>query len=206
MKMTINKYEPVYQQAYEVIRNMIIHGSLPPGTKLVEEKLALQLGVSRTPVRESIRRLEQEGLVRGKTVIKPSEHDLRNSYEIRILLEGYSARCAAEKLSKEQLELLWENVQKGKEGSLEEMMAANTAFHDIIMEASGNPYMIEVIDRMRSLILMCRRKVVHKNPCMHEEHEAIYEAIKTGDGDTAERLMQEHLRHNLEVCLLASDD
>ncbi|KYD18750.1 GntR family transcriptional regulator [Saccharococcus caldoxylosilyticus] len=102
---------------------------MSPGTKLVEGKLALQLGVSRTPVRESIRRLEQEGLVREKTVIKPSEHDLRNSYEIRILLEGYSARCAAEKLLKEQLELLRANVQKRKDGSLEEIMASNNTFH-----------------------------------------------------------------------------
>ncbi|GAX90269.1 GntR family transcriptional regulator [Effusibacillus lacus] len=206
MKTTISKYEPVYRQAYEVIRNMIIHGDLSPGTKLVEEKLAAHLGVSRTPVREAIRRLEQEGLVKGKTVIEPSEDELRDSYGIRILLEGYSARCAAENLTSEQKETLKNIIQTGKIGTIEEKVAANTTFHDIIMEASGNRYIIEVIDRMRSLILLCRRKVVHTRDCIHDEHEAICKAIMDGDGERAERLMKQHLQSNLDVCLLHSDD
>lgn len=205
MNKEIKKYEPVYQQAYEIIRNMIIDGTLPPGTKLTEEKMALQLGTSRTPIRESIRRLEQEGLVADKTVIEPSEDDLKDSYGIRFLLEGYSARCAAINLTEQQKKQLKRSVDLGKSDKLEDIMEANTTFHDVVMEASGNRYMIEVIDRMRALILMCRSKVVHTSQCMADEHEAIYNAIINGDPDTAEQLMKEHLEHNLHICLLNSN-
>lgn len=206
MKKEIKKNEPVYQQAYEIIRNMIIDGSLPPGSKLTEEKLAAQLGISRTPIRESIRRLEQEGLVAGKTVVEPSEDNLKDSYGIRILLEGYSARCAALNFTEEQKQRLLSSTELGKSDKLEDIMEANTTFHDIIMEASGNRYMIDVIDHMRALILLCRSKVVHTSQCMADEHAAIYKAITDGNPDLAERLMREHLEHNLQICLLDADE
>ena len=85
------KSRPAYNQSYEIIRDMILQGDIPRGTKIVEEKLASELGVSRTPIRESIRKLEQEGLIANKMVINPSEKDLRNTFQVRMLLEGHSA-------------------------------------------------------------------------------------------------------------------
>src|SRR5690242_20650899 len=90
-----DRSRPAYHQSYEIIRDKILNGELPGGTKIVEEKIAADLGVSRTPIRESIRKLEHEGLVVNKRVVKPSEKDLRNMFQVRILLEGYSAKCAA---------------------------------------------------------------------------------------------------------------
>ncbi|BCJ87082.1 GntR family transcriptional regulator [Effusibacillus dendaii] len=198
MKMQIRKYEPMHQQAYEILRNMIIEGILTPGTKLVEEKLAAQMGVSRTPIRESIKRLEQDGLVQENMVIEPSEDDLRDSYEIRMLLEGYSARCAAVSFTEAEKKELQKTVQQAKEGSFEEALKANTVFHDLIVKASGNKRMIDVLEKMRSLILLCRHQIVKSHPCLHDEHDKICEAISSGDADAAEKLMKEHLHHNME--------
>lgn len=92
MQYSSNNSRTAHQQSYETLRDMILNGTIPQGTKLVEEKLATQLGVSRTPIRESIRKLEQEGLIVNKRVVKLSETDLRNTFELRMLLEGHAAQ------------------------------------------------------------------------------------------------------------------
>jgi len=201
------KASPAYRQSYEIIREMIISGALPRGTKIVEEKLASELGVSRTPIRESIRKLEQEGLINNKKVVNPSEKDLRNTFQVRILLEGYSARCAATYLHENELHLLKECVEIGRTGTIDEIMRANESFHEIIVQASNNPVMIEMIDRMQSIIYLFRRTVVYYNrPFLIDEHERIYDAIHARDGQTAELLMQQHLLADLEFCIhLLSD-
>lgn len=79
-----------YVQAYEYIRDRILSGELERGTKLVEERLAEEMGISRTPVRDSIRKLEQEGLIKEKRVVNPSDMDLRHVFQVRILLEGFA--------------------------------------------------------------------------------------------------------------------
>jgi len=202
LTQTTNKSRPAYRQSYEIIRDMILNGTLSRGTKIVEEKLALELGVSRTPIRESIRKLEQEGLIANKKVINPSEKDLRNTFQVRILLEGYSARCAANYLSHNEILSLWECVKGGRTGAKDEIMKANERFHEVIVHASNNPVMIDMIDRMQSIIYLFRRTVVYYNrPFLIDEHEKIYEAIKARDGQGAELLMQQHLQTDLDFCL-----
>ena len=95
-----------YHQAYEVIRDRILNGDIPGGTKVVEEKLAVELGFSRTPIRDSLRQLGHEGLIVNKKVVQPTEKDLRNLFQVRILLEGSSAKSAATYLSEEDLNSL----------------------------------------------------------------------------------------------------
>ncbi|MDF2903364.1 MAG: GntR family transcriptional regulator [Bacillus sp. (in: firmicutes)] len=193
---------PAYHQSYEIIRDRILNGELPGGTKIVEEKLAADLGFSRTPIRESIRRLENEGLIVKKKIVKPSEVDLRNMFQVRILLEGHSAKCAASYLPENELQSLRECVEIGKTGTFDEIMKANERFHEIIVNASNNPVMIDIIDRMKSIIYLFRRTVVFYNrPFLIEEHENIYEAIKARAGQTAEQLMQQHLELDLDFCL-----
>lgn len=208
MPQKIKKSSPAYLQSYEIIRDKILNGEIPGGTKIVEEKLATELGVSRTPIRESIRRLEHEGLIVKKRVVKPTEKDLRNMFNVRILLEGYSAKCAASYLHENDLKALWECVEIGRTGTFEEIMKANERFHEIIVHASNNPVMIDIIDRMQSIIYLFRRTVVFYNrPFLIDEHEKIYEAIKAREGQTAELLMQQHLQSDLDFCLhLLSDN
>lgn len=207
LKRDTEKAGPAYHQSYEIIRDRILNGELQGGTKIVEEKLAKELGVSRTPIRESIRRLENEGLIVKKIVVKPTETDLRNLFQVRILLEGFSAKCAASYLPDNELDNLKECVEIGKTGTFEEIMKANERFHEIIVNASNNPVMIDMIDRMQSIIYLFRKTVVFYNrPFLIEEHEHIYEAIKARDGQTAEQLMQQHLQLDLDFCLHLLND
>lgn len=202
MAKNTEKSRPAYNQSYEIIRDMILQGDIPRGTKIVEEKLASELGVSRTPIRESIRKLEQEGLIANKMVINPSEKDLRNTFQVRMLLEGHSARFAATYLPESEFDSLLECVRIGRTGTLEEIMKANEKFHEIIVQASNNPFMIDIIDRMQSIIYLFRRTVVYYNrPFLIDEHEHIYEAIKARNGDQAEVLMKQHLQADLDFCL-----
>lgn len=191
-----------YIKAYEYIRDRILNGELERGTKLVEEKLATEIGISRTPVRESIRKLEQEGLINQKRVVNPSDMDLRHIFQVRILLEGFAARYCSSYMTEEALAKLKTAVEIGSTGTTEEVMAANNEFHEIIVAATNNPMMIDIIERMRSIIYLFRKTVVyHKRPFLIEEHHEIYQAILRHDGDEAERLMKVHLQNDLEFCL-----
>ncbi|WP_207953247.1 GntR family transcriptional regulator [Paenibacillus agricola] len=202
MQDSNNKSLSAYQQSYEALRDMILTGTIKQGTKLVEEKLATELGVSRTPIRESIRKLEQEGLIVNKRVVKLSETDLRNTFELRKLLEGHGARSAAAYMSEQEYLALERCVKIGRSGSLEAIMEANKEFHEIIMRASNNTLMIDLFDRMQSVIYLFRQTVVyHNRPFLIDEHQKICEAIGAHDGDTAEQLMKEHLQADLDFCL-----
>ncbi len=197
-----NRSRPASHQSYEILRDRILNGELLGGTKIVEEKIAAELGFSRTPIRESIRKLEHEGLIVNKRVVKPSEKDLRNLFQVRMLLEGYSAQCAASYLKENDLQSLRKCVEIGKSGTVEKIMEANERFHEIIVGASNNPVMIDIIDRMSSIIYLFRKTVVFYNrPHLIDEHEQIYEAIKARDGQKAETLMKTHLQADLEFCL-----
>jgi DNA-binding GntR family transcriptional regulator len=191
-----------YLQSYEYIRDQILNGELERGTKLIEEKLAEQLGVSRTPIRESIRKLEQEGLVKQKRVVNPTDMDLRHYFQVRILLEGFAARSAATYMNETDLNQLKECIDIGRNGTNEEIMEANKQFHDIIVNATNNPVMVDTIERMQSIIYLFRKTVVyHNRPFLIDEHQEIYDAIVSHNGNEAERLMKEHIQADLEFCL-----
>ncbi|HJF31628.1 MAG TPA: GntR family transcriptional regulator [Sporosarcina psychrophila] len=203
-EVTQNNKSPrsAYHQAYEVIRDRILNGDMPGGTKVVEEKLAAELGFSRTPIRDSLRQLGHEGLIVNKKVVQPTEKDLRNLFQVRILLEGFSAKSAATYLPEEELNSLSNCVRLGREGTVEEIMDANERFHKIIVQASGNALMIDTIDRMKSIIYLFRKTVVlYNRPRLIDEHEEIYEAIKARDGEKAKQLMEAHLKEDLDFCL-----
>ncbi|AJD90230.1 GntR family transcriptional regulator [Jeotgalibacillus malaysiensis] len=188
-----------YVLAYETIRDRILNGELEGGTKLTEERLAEELGVSRTPIRESIRRLEQEGLIKKKRVVKPTESDLRHMFQVRMILEGHAARTAAAYMTDDELTALAECIHIGRTGTIEEIMKANKQFHDLIVQASRNPVMIDIIDQMQSIIYLFRKTVVyHKRTGLIDEHEEIYEAIKGRDAEKAELLMKKHLQADLD--------
>jgi DNA-binding GntR family transcriptional regulator len=204
---SVRKVEPAYQQAYEIIREMIIGGSLPAGQKLTEESLAAKLNVSRTPIRESLRRLERDGLVVDKQVVKPTAKMLRDLYSLRILLEGYAAIQAAGSLTSEQLATLHTCIDTAKKGSKEDAMQSNTVFHDTIMQASENPYMLETYEKLRSMILLFRHDVVFYNRAhLQDEHEQIYNALANRSAESGESLMKEHLQNDLAFCLSCLKD
>lgn len=200
--MTKKSTQLAYIQAYEYIRDQILNGELERGTKLVEERLAEEMGISRTPVRDSIRKLEQEGLIKDKRVVNPSDTDLRDVFQVRMLLEGFAVRHCAMYMTEDDIRKLQGCVEVGRTGTMEQVMAANKEFHEIIVGATNNPVMIDIFERMQSIIYLFRKTVVyHKRPLLIEEHQEIYDAIVGHDADEAERLMKAHLQLDLEFCL-----
>ena len=200
--MSTKKHQLAYIQVYEYIRDKILHGKIERGTKLTEEKLATEFGVSRTPVREAIRKLEQEGLIKQKKVVNPTEKDLRDYFQVRILLESYAARTAAIFMRDEDRKKLEECIFIGRNGTPEEIMEANEKFHDLIIRSTNNPVMIDTIERMQSIIYLFRKTVVyHKRPFLIDEHQNIFEAITSHKPDKAAKLIEEHLQADLEFCL-----
>jgi DNA-binding GntR family transcriptional regulator len=199
---TMKQQHSASDTAYEKIRDAIFEDKYERGEKLTEVKLADELGVSRTPVRDAMRKLEEEGLIKDKRVINPTIKDLMNTFDVRMLLEGFAVRQAARYMGPDRMEELKKCVEAAKQGTTEEIMEANKEFHDIIVRASNNDVLIDTIERMQSVIFLFRRTVVyHQRPRLIEEHEAILEAIQNHEEDKAEALMKSHLKKDLDFSI-----
>jgi DNA-binding GntR family transcriptional regulator len=198
----------------------VLSGELPSGTRLRQEALAEEFGVSRTPVREALRKLQAGGLVelqphRGAVVRGLSPREIRHAYEVRAALEALAAQLAAERISREQLQRL--NHAQGKfRAALERTVArrrggrevgvreirlwgnANDEFHQTIHEASGNEVLTGTLAQLhRNFPRDLSRLVVSESTAMLEanvrEHEAILEALSRHDATAAHDLMRKHV-------------
>jgi DNA-binding GntR family transcriptional regulator len=198
----------------------VLSGELPSGTRLRQEALAEEFGVSRTPVREALRKLEAGGLVelqphRGAVVRGLSSREIRDAYEVRAALEALAAGLAAERINREQLERL-RRVQAEFRTALERTVAkrsggrevgvrelrrwarANDDFHQTIHEASGNEVLADALARLaRNFPRDLSRLVVSESTAMLEanvrEHGAILDALSGHDAAAAYELMQGHV-------------
>ncbi len=192
-----------YTYAYETIRDQILCGEIETHVKLTEEMLADKLGISRTPIRSAIAKLEQEGLIRNKRIFIPTASDMRNIFQVRMLLEGHAAKYCSNFISEEALNNLKKCIDIGYNGSTEEIMQANHDFHQIIVQETKNPVLIQIIDRMQSIIYLFRKLVVQqKRPHLIDEHASIYRAIEEHNEQLAQELMVEHLKNDLEFSLI----
>jgi DNA-binding GntR family transcriptional regulator len=186
------------------IRAMIMRGDLRPGERLLEDRIADQLGVSRNPVREAIRALEAGGLVevqprRGAYVTKFDLDDLRNLLELRSLLEAYAAELAARHRSDADLVELGRCVHEGREAAARQdhVVAADCHrdFHLAIERAAGNQHLGAVVAPLRDKTeLVFSVLLDQRGPMGWDEHEAIREAIADGDPVQAMVCTREHMR------------
>lgn len=191
-----------YDYAYATLRDQILNGEIAADTKLTETMLAEKLNISRTPIRASIAKLEEEGLIKDKHVNIPTESDIRHIFQVRSILEGFSANYCADFISEESLAKLKECIETARTGNKEEQLDANFLFHQTIVEETHNPEIVRIIDRMQSIIYLMRKTVtLQHRPHLIDEHEKIYQAIKTGDGALAEKLLQQHLEKDLAFSL-----
>ena len=163
----LDSYRPLRELVCETIRQAIVDGVFSPGERLMEIQLADEMGVSRTPVREAIRKLELEGFVvmiprRGTYVADISIKDINEVYEIRTSLEVLAAGLAAERISDEELEtmqrLLVEIGQHIEDGNIEKIVEIDTAFHDVLYKASRNGRLAGIINNLREQITVIRRR------------------------------------------------
>ncbi len=190
---------------FETIRSAIVHGELKPGERLMEVQLAEELGVSRTPVRESIRKLELEGLVKmvprkGAYVTPMSVTDLVEMMEIRGALEGLVARLAAKYASPEEIDALRESNDCFENaignGDYDGIIDYDIAFHEILYKACGNNRLRSMIHSLREQMLRMRVEYVHHVTDMHPlrgQHRAIIDGVANGDPDAAEAAAKAHI-------------
>jgi DNA-binding GntR family transcriptional regulator len=198
-----DEYLSLHDRVIAEIRQAILGGRLKPGERLVEERLADELGVSRNPVREAIRVLASEGLIevtarRGASVASMSEQETRETIEVRALLEGQNARLAARRHDKEVIERIEAVLNKGAEavaaGQYELLPDLNQQFHRELAEAGQNRVLGDLLKKLRerTAMLFSPSDPVRQARTW-EEHAAILRAIIDGDERAAAALAVEHV-------------
>jgi len=204
-KLEIGNYKPLREIVFEYLRNSILNGELEPGERLMELQLAQQLGVSRTPVREAIRKLELEGLVemiprKGAYVADMSIKDILDVLEVRMFLEGLAAYLAAERMSEDEIEKLKEVLKKFEEGLVtmekEDMIELDNKFHDMIIAGSRNNKLLQIVQGLQEQFQ--RFRVIYFNEYNEHQdlikyHRAIVEAIDNRDSKQAQEYAQTHV-------------
>lgn len=189
----------------DTLRAKIVTGELKPGDSLAEKKLEEEFKVSRTPVREAIRQLEAEGLVRllpkkGAVVEGVTEQDLEEIYTIRMMIEGLAARWAAMRITKEEGDNLYELVElleffQGK-GEVDRMTEIDNKFHQLILDASKSKSLQHALRGFMDYAQKARfasLRISGRSEKMFEEHLKIYKAIIRRDAEEAEKAMREHV-------------
>jgi DNA-binding GntR family transcriptional regulator len=199
-------FSTAVDNVYNEVRKLIIRKKLASGRKLSEIGLSEQLGVSRTPVREALRRLSNDGLVSivprsGAWVASPSWREVEDAYAVRGKLEGWAAGVAALNVKSLFLASLEEQIALEEEifkiGDTERYIEVNTAFHMIIAEASGNSVLAGFIGEMLSktsiyMVFAGRYFDFETNPSL-DEHKKILDAFAAKDGPACARVMEEHV-------------
>ena len=206
LDLTAQHHKPLRDIIYDDLKMGILTGKILPGTRLLEVELADKMGVSRTPVREAIRRLEKEGLVNieprhGAYAAKVSVEDMIEILEVRELMESMAAQLAANRITQEQLDTLLQTeneYQKAvKSGDVEDMIVLDAKFHKQVVEASHNRTLCQLIEPLQEIALRFRYMYYNDNTRaekMPSEHERILKALSQGNGEAARKAAEKHLR------------
>ena len=202
---------PLRDVVFKKLRREILLGELAPGERLMEIHLAQRLGVSRTPIREAIRKLELEGLVtmiprRGAEVAQISEKNLEDVLEVRTSLERLAVRLACERMNEEQLSELHDACEHfaavTKTKDMTAITQADVALHDVIIRSTGNRKLEQVISNLSEQMYRYRFEYI-KDASYHtlliEEHERIYQSIAARDSAKAEQEIVTHIENQLQT-------
>lgn len=205
LNLDIQNHRPLREIVYEELKMQILKGQIVPGTRMMEVEMAEEMGVSRTPIREAIRKLEKEGLVtieprKGAYASQISTKDMVDILEVRQNMEGLAAYYAAIRMTDEQKKKLSEIADAYNKAVIEnntpDMIKYDTAFHHLIVEGSGNKMLVHMIEQLQELVLRFRYlyyddfKRAEKMP---REHKVIYDAIVTGDTEKARKAADVHI-------------
>ena len=210
-QVSMNEYLPLRDVVFNTLRQAILRGELKPGERLMEIQLANKLGVSRTPIREAIRKLELEGLVlmiprRGAEVAEITEKNLTNVLEIRKALEELAVTLACERITQEQIEEIREMAKEfeAKLASKDVTQAAeaDAAFHEVIYKATDNERLIHLLNNFREQMYRYRVEYL-KNKNYHklltEEHEEVIDAIEHKEKERAAKIISRHIDNQVKA-------
>ena len=205
LNLDLQNHRPLREIVYEELKRQILVGEIAPGTRMMEVELAEDMGVSRTPVREAIRKLEKEGLVtieprRGAYASDISIKDMVDVLEVRQMLEGMAASMAAQKVTEEEkLDFVEANSaykNAVKKGNIDEIIRYDELFHQLIVSYSGNKTLNQLLSQVQELALRFRY-IYYDDFSRYEnmpvEHEEIEEAIISGDTQKAKVVAEEHV-------------
>jgi DNA-binding GntR family transcriptional regulator len=199
------EYLPLREVVFNTLRKAILTGELKPGERLMEIHLANQLGVSRTPIREAIRKLELEGLVvmmprRGAEVAQITEKSLRDVLEVRRSLDALCAELACDRITAEELEKLKTACEQFEKAAgtddVAEIAKADVALHDIIVQATRNRRLIQIVNNLSEQMYRYRFEYIkdeERHDNLVEEHRMIYERILCRDKEKAAEASKLHI-------------
>ena len=205
LNFDIQNHRPLREMVYEELKMQILTGAIVPGTRMMEVELAETMGVSRTPIREAIRKLEKEGLViirprRGAYASSISTQDMLEILEVRQNMGGLAAYFAASRMTPDQLDTLKQLSDKYNEavnaGNTEDMIEYDTKFHRCIVDSCNNKVLVQMIEQLQEMVLRFRYiyyDTFRRAENMPEEHQAIYDAIACGDEDAARAAADVHI-------------
>ncbi len=205
LNVKMNEYLPLRDVVFNTLRQAILRGELAPGERLMEIQLADRLGVSRTPIREAIRKLELEGLVlmiprKGAEVARISAKSLRDVLEVRRSLEELASELACQRMTEEQIQEL-EEAKKAfdaavEKGDIMELAETDEKFHDVIFNGTGNARLVQILNNLREQMYRYRLEYIKeedKRQIIMIEHEKILRAIRTRHVAEAKDAMREHI-------------
>lgn len=203
--------------AYDYLKQAIVKGDIPPGQRLIESRLSEQMEVSRVPIREAVKKLEQEGLVektgvRGFEVKKLTREEIEETLGIRALLESYAAYLATEHINDSILKKLEGSIEAYRKafekGDTEKLTQLNTQFHEIIYKAAGSGKLYSLINSFRDAVHRYRRQLL---ACQHyarmslQDHEEMVEAMRKKDKKKVEDLVKKHILRGVDIIMQELD-
>lgn len=205
LELNMNAYLPLRDVVFHTLREAILKGELKPGERLMELQLAAKLGVSRTPIREAIRMLEQEGLAvtiprKGAEVAKMTEKGMEDVLQIRRALDELAVQLACDKMDEEHLEELrramkaFENA--ARKGDVRQVAQADVAFHDAIYRAADNPKLMTLLNNLREQMYRYRVEYLkdeNSYATLIEEHKNIFRCLQNRDKAQVTRATSEHV-------------
>jgi DNA-binding GntR family transcriptional regulator len=213
--LTVRK--PLGGQVYEKLKRAIVHGELKPSSRIVETRVAEALGISRTPVREAIHKLEREGFIRqdprgGFFVVGLTLADIEETFGIRSVLESYAARLAALKHRPEDLSLLERKLEEYEahldRGDLASLPRINTEFHDLLYGLSRSPRLIRMISDLRDQIYRFRKAILSVEEMArtsNHDHKEMLALIRKRDGEGVEAIVRAHILKGQEAVVRLLD-
>lgn len=207
--MPLQRSAPLYQQVYELLRRKILEGEYAPGESLHESRTAEMLQVSRTPVREALRQLEQDGLLVGqgpeRVVRNLTREEFVELYTCRMALERLVAQRAASLATEGEIEEMATAIEEARAavgaGDHAGVLSANTRFHDRMVESARMRPLRQLMGTIRGPILVARRRLLtdpEVEAAICDEHEKILDAIRRKDVRAAQERMEWHMNNDIE--------
>ena len=214
----VGKRKSLREEVYDSLKKSILHGKLKAGQRLIEETLAHQIGISRTPVREAFHKLERDDLVTrlpkgGFAVREFTKEDVEEIFGIRSALESYAAYLATSHISPEKISVLEKKIEESERalqnGDDEKVVQLHTEFHDLLYKSCKSKKLTEMINNFRDYFYRYRSALLHTKEGFTyslQGHRQMLEAMKKKNARLVERLVRKHLERGKEIAIREIDE